>query len=591
MNKAKSLARSLPAVCRALTGQKGIKLVFQGPPRTDGTTIYSNPLPLDADERKTTIITGDIDHECGHILYTDFDYSKSTLARVPENRSGFVHNVQYAIEDTFIERRLGEDYLGCRENLRLSVEYMLEDDGAIPSALPPGEALSHYIDAWGRTNVLGQDVTKLLESLEPQVDTVLGDNGRMRLDALLSQHLYSVDSTKDGFRLTRKVTKLLEDLADELDTKPPEKPDAPSEAGENSSNGTGDPGNDDAAGSSGGKPENQPTPGEQSSDGAGDPSPSGQNKPSPKTGQNSQTSDGAGARQGEIIRQAMENNDPVKPLLDRSKAAQKAAEQALKESPHGEESFTAGESLLDSLGGKDVDAYHAIKDQIRGATHELQRRIVAEYQTLARQRQMVAEEGRLDSRRLHRAMIGDRRIYRHKTKRQLPFPAISVVIDCSGSMKGRKLPLAKQALIAVAEVNQQINVKTDVLAFAGSRVTVVKTFDQPLQTAHAAIGGLRAGGGTPTAEALWDAGLRLAARREERKLMLLVTDGLPQSLEAAQEVAQRVTVSGIELYGIGIGDAGAAVAQFCPKYAVLTGIDHIADAVLDALRSRLLVAA
>ncbi|OBS08945.1 cobaltochelatase CobT-related protein [Acidihalobacter prosperus] len=576
MNKAKNLARSLPAVCRALTGQKGIKLVFRGPPRTDGNTIYSNPLPLDADERQTRIITGDIDHECGHVLYTDFSAAEKQLGSVDPKRRQFVHNLHNAIEDTFIERRLGEDYLGCRENLKLSVEYMAQDEKAPSSTLEPGPALTHYVDTWGRMNVLGHDVEKLHAPLVKPVEEALGENGRMRLDALLSQHLYSVDSTEAGFKLTRKIEKLLEEIADEADEEQQQQDqqhqgDQGNQAGNDNGSGASNDAtaNDSGAPASGGQPS------------GGD---SGQN--APNAGDEKAQTGGHGAGCGEAIRAMMNDNPEVKSLLDRSKAAEQAINEATAEAEGG---FTAGESLHDGFGGKNADAYHQLEETVRGETRELQRRIVAEYQSMTRRRQMVSEEGRLDSRRLHRALMGDRRIYRHKVKRPLPYPAVSVVLDCSGSMAGQEILLAKQALIVLAEVNQTINVKTELLAFAGSSVHILKHFEQPLQSAHAIIGGVAANGGTPTAEALWHAGLRLAARREERKLLMIATDGMPNNLPAAQAVAQRVLNSGIELYGLGIG--ADAVQQFCPRYSVLSNPTQIADAVLSALRSRLMAAA
>jgi nitric oxide reductase activation protein len=60
-------------------------------------------------------------------------------------------------------------------------------------------------------------------------------------------------------------------------------------------------------------------------------------------------------------------------------------------------------------------------------------------------------------------------------------------------------------------------------------------------------------GSTPLAEAIWFAGCRLVQQREERKLLLVLTDGIPDDLDEALNVLSRCRFSGIEVTGIGLG--------------------------------------
>lgn len=562
-HQVRDLTRTLPSVCRALTRQKGIKLVFSGPPRTDGKTIYSNPLPIEATVDQVAIITGDIDHECGHILYTDFEVRKVGLGSVRPERSAFVAGVHNALEDTFIERQLGEDFLGCKSNLAVSAELM-EPDIEIVGVDQPAQALTQYLDAWGRVHVLGQKLDKTLAGCEAVAEELLGEDGRIRVDGLLSAHLPAVDSTARSFDLALKIQRLLEDIAKD---KPDAAPQGPSDCGHPS-----------------GQPQMMLDPPEggnsSQSEGSDGQDQAAQGAPSPAS---------AGARA------ALSDPTETRPLVARRQAADAAAQQAAVTSMK-DTGDDAGNSGGGAGGGGSLclrsapERYHQLLASSGAAIHDLQRKLVSEYQTLARRRQVIADAGRLDGHRLPRAILGDPMIHRSKVKREMPYPAVSLVVDCSGSMSGVKLDTAVQSLIAVAEANRQLGVKTEIIAFGGDARKVVKPFDADLNvTTKGLIGGIFASGGTPTAQALWLAGQRLAARRESRRLLMLITDGVPNSMPEAQQMAGLLDRSGIELYGIGIGTD--AVRTLCPRSSFVTHVQDIAPAVLGAIRSRLLHAA
>ena len=52
--------------------------------------------------------------------------------------------------------------------------------------------------------------------------------------------------------------------------------------------------------------------------------------------------------------------------------------------------------------------------------------------------------------------------------------------------------------------------------------------------------------------ALWYAAADLMARREERKVLITLTDGEPDDWKSAADIIAKATASGIELIGIGI---------------------------------------
>ncbi len=535
--RARTLKTSLPAICRAITRQKGIRLVFQGPPRTDGRTIYSNPLPITADGEDIEVIVGDIDHECAHILFTDFEHSRTVIESVEPARQALVKSLVNAAEDTVVERLQGEAYPGCRETLARSVEIVEARQETFDfSGKPPSAIVGGFVDAWGRVQVLGQDVRRTLTAARAALEDLMGAYGRLRVEALLNQHLVLARDTATSCRLGCALAELLEELAEE--EPPPEQDKA-----------------------------NTPT-----SDG-------GAGEPTPPPGSPS-TADRQKAREG--ARQVLADPDVDEtPLFDRRQASDEAQERA--RAKHFQPKLGGDGGALQ--GGESRDAYRQLRESVSAEIRLLQRRLREQYRTATRRRRVASEQGRIDGRRLARAVTGERRVFTERTRVELPQPAVSLLIDCSGSMAGVELQLAQQAAIAVAEVNDSLAVPTEIWAFGGT-VGRVKAFEESLRSRAGILGGLVAGGGTPTAEVLWQAGSRLFARRERRRLMFLVTDGYPGDLSGAQEVAVMLGRSGIELYGIGIGCE--AVANICPTSEVIDGPDRIGSALIAALGTRLL---
>jgi hypothetical protein len=61
-------------------------------------------------------------------------------------------------------------------------------------------------------------------------------------------------------------------------------------------------------------------------------------------------------------------------------------------------------------------------------------------------------------------------------------------------------------------------------------------------------------GDTPLGEALWWAMQQMQALKESRKIILVITDGHPDSRAAAKNAITTAKAIGYEVYGIGIGD-------------------------------------
>jgi len=607
-----TLKETLPVIVRAVTKKKGIQVVFQGPPRTDGKTIYSNPLPVTASPEKVKIVVGDIDHECGHILFSDFVVVKEAA----KSRGGVFNGIVNAIEDTFVERSLGERFLGCRETLRESVQLMDEKTAAEAHAgVSAVKAIVGYIDCFGRINVLGQDVSKTMAVYADAVAPILGKNGMVRLNGLLAGYLGEVRSTEDSVGLAGMIIKLLQDLKDEAEREQQQKQrdDAKAgKAGEAGSSGGNDGGGQNRDDSAGEKPNNagvsqeagseqkeavcgtsgqQPTKQEAASGtrrGTRHGNPQGQGTEG-QSGANGGGGAGAGAGKKEPadparIEEVLLDSACPGPTFDR----RKVAEEITQTTRRGAYAPLTASRLVENPPLVHNDAqYAAEKARLSATIRRLSREIVASYQTALQTRQVVSDEGRVDSRRVHLAIAGEIRVFRKKTKRSVPKPAVSIVIDRSGSMANeQRLDIARSALIAVLSANETLSVPTEIISFGGSIIEVLKGFDASVKSRAGNITKMSAAGGTPTADAVWVAANRLAARREARKILILVTDGLPNDEKSAKLMVDVAEASGIEVYGVGI--KLHKIGNFCTRYRVVSSEADIPSAVLGALRERII---
>lgn len=108
-----SMVDTLRKLTLILSRDHGIKVVFRGSEaKTDGRTVIVPSLPDSAPDELVRAVIGFIDHEVGHLLFTDMKFKKSF--RDPDKRVKIVTNF---IEDCRIERLMGIEYRGAGLNL------------------------------------------------------------------------------------------------------------------------------------------------------------------------------------------------------------------------------------------------------------------------------------------------------------------------------------------------------------------------------------------------------------------------------------------------------------------------------------------
>ena len=187
--------------------------------------------------------------------------------------------------------------------------------------------------------------------------------------------------------------------------------------------------------------------------------------------------------------------------------------------------------------------------------NRLQRRLMAQQ---SRAWEFDQEEGMLDAARLARIVIDPTRSLSYKIERDTEFrdTVVTLLIDNSGSMRGRPISIAAISADIMARTLERCGVKTEILGFttrawkggqsredwlaAGRPPTpgrlndlrhiVYKKADEPWRRARNSLGLMMREGllkENIDGEALLWAHGRLIARPEERRILMVISDGAP----------------------------------------------------------------
>jgi cobaltochelatase CobT len=197
--------------------------------------------------------------------------------------------------------------------------------------------------------------------------------------------------------------------------------------------------------------------------------------------------------------------------------------------------------------------------RLRSPADRLARRLQRKLQAWQRSAwEFDHEEGILDCSRLARLVTQGAQSLSFKVERSAPCvdTVVTLLIDNSGSMRGRSIVVAAQVADLLARALERCGVKVEILGFttrdwrdgdchaqwlaAGSprrpgrlnalRHIVYKAADTPWQRARTALGAMLQDGllkENIDGEALLWAYARLGARREARKILMVVSDGAP----------------------------------------------------------------
>jgi len=262
-----------------------------------------------------------------------------------------------------------------------------------------------------------------------------------------------------------------------------------------------------------------------------------------------------------------------------------------------------------------------LQNVVTRLANRLQRRLLAQQ---ARSWDFDQEEGLLDAARLARVVVSPAHSLSYKIERDTEFrdTVVSLLIDNSGSMRGRPIAIAAICADILARTLERCGVQTEILGFttrgwkggqsreawlaAGRplapgrlndlRHIVYKRADEPYRRARRNLGLMMREGllkENIDGEALLWAHNRLIARPEERRILMVISDGAPVDDSTAsanggnylekhlrQVIEWIERKSPVELIAIGIGHD---VTRYYERAVTIMDAEQLAGAMVDQL--------
>ena len=280
------------------------------------------------------------------------------------------------------------------------------------------------------------------------------------------------------------------------------------------------------------------------------------------------------------------------------------------------------DELMRLRGYLDQQLVH-LQSAVSKLANRLQRRLMAQQN---RSWDFDQEEGLLDAARLARVVVSPGSSLSYKIERETDFrdTVVTLLIDNSGSMRGRPISIAAISADILARTLERCGVKTEILGFttrawkggqaretwlqAGRppqpgrlndiRHIVYKKADEPWRRARANLGLMMREGllkENIDGEALLWAHARLLARPEDRRILMVISDGAPVddstlSVNSGSYLERHLRQvigwiegkSPVELVAIGIGHD---VTRYYARAVTIMDVEQLGGTIIEQLAS------
>ena len=184
--------------------------------------------------------------------------------------------------------------------------------------------------------------------------------------------------------------------------------------------------------------------------------------------------------------------------------------------------------------------------------------------------------------------LGDTKIFKHTQKVVGSQVAVEILIDGSGSMK-TDLKLACEVALSFGEALQRLTKATSAISiFSGGYGVsqVLKEHGEPVQKGTSKLSTVFASGGTPTGHAMLQRMKLLEAQKQERKLMIVITDGAASNPAIAVAATHLLEERGIEVIGVGLGREGVKIQQYIPNSVCVNELGQLQFALKKVMQTR-----
>ena len=557
-------------------------------------------------EEQWRYLRGYIDHECGHVKFTDFEtyanmyrsvvadclrYKPGASVTLKDFLYDYASMVINILEDVRIERLMGIDFPGSRTNLNTLSEYLFKDCCSVSMTMGNGMTGRLYSLLFMRVRSLINPA--LEESAQLLYDDLKADVQEKYTD--YTRHLDAVWGIGDIFvqnwnvecaalEFIRIVIEVLEDYTNT--TKGTNNRKSSGNTSDSSAGGTGD-----------------------SSDGdTGDSSKAAQASRKKSVTISAKTVSSMAADlydmqrddKGNVSRRFL---DAVRDMTDSLEDNNQISDEDL---AFMDAMFSHTAKRLDTLldrtkmnalaDGKpvyitDCSRVNALSPEQRGdmdvVMYNLYGRLADVLQTMTMVRHSTGMCGaRLDARVLHRTSVGDGRIFSKKVQRLRRVTEVALLFDASGSMslteygKSNNNEMAQcMALGCLKALRALPGVKSSLNGFSNGEMFVMSDYGAPV---HEVI--LSAIGGTPLGASLVELTSQFSDGPDVRRIILFFTDGFPDNVGSVTMALNLAKRSGIEVYGIGLQTKAIHTFMDSDHSIIVNSIHELAGGMCDMLR-------
>lgn len=624
----KFLENSLEKLARILSRQYNIEVVFQGQQAcTDGKKIVL-PYFKEITEELELDLNGYLDHEVGHVNFTTFPEIMHVI-------NAYHKQLLNSVEDVRIERLMIQKYPGTKYHLDLLNEKLLgqleQKWFTMPWSVRFLIAVSNVMT--GRTLVEDAEVQKYLDLCEEEISK-----------------LNSCNSTKELRVLSEAIVKkLIKDLKDEDKKKEEEKQKGEKGEGEegdesddsDSSDSDSSDSKDGKEGKSGKSKESKEDKESKDSDSQGDKS-SEKKETKKAKGEKGKPSKDKGDKllteksdeafdQYEIdvhrmINQMIEEKVAKEENeMDKTKRASYNYDYVSDNTAISIPYTTKFDRTHDYCGKNKNNTYGQLRNDVKPLVNTLKVNLERIFKSVENARwKTEREQGLVNARALSSLSANPnyRGVFKEMVKHETDKVAISILVDLSGSMSSSssggasKVETAKLAATAMSEALMALGMNFEVLGFntgasnelynyiRGSKDSLSRfnrtgetlehhVFKDFNCTSLSGLTNMKADGANADGESVMWAAKRLALRTEKRKVLIVLSDGMP-SCGGDGRILQsdlRVKLAQIAKFGIetvGIGIQTDAVKNFYKDYIVINNLKDLTTTSLKKLESILL---
>lgn len=579
---------AVPVVCNMLAGTMGVNIVWGEFPTacTDGRTVFMPDLPLEGREMARWAY-GYVAHEAAHLRATDFSADRG--------RDPLEIDLGNILEDARVERAICRDFPGARHWLEDLTQALLEE--GLLGHVDPEDSLPRQVRKWlmyrSGTELMGY---ACLREMAVQQEALLSRVFQPALWQGLCECVSQVSlasNTTEVIAIARRIAQILHEAA-------AAEPAAPSNAS------TQPQGDVEGSAGSAAQEAPAPVPGEPQ-EGAGEDDseepqtaaqggtpatdPAGQPVEAPADGR--ATSEASSAQLAALTNPDEWGKDATdKGSMAGGRLSQELARMRLESGARDGGVIHMPAVFEDRTLGDGQAAIASVRRQstaVRALLEELLQGSAASRLRAARSGRRI---GRDAGRRLR---LGDLRIFDVRCPGLRIDAAVHLLQDVSGSMTSR-MHAARAATLALCVAFSEVDgVDLAVSAFpwrvSGPRgvdprgVILLKPAEESHRQAAARIEQLQAHGGTPLASALMHSHELLCGVARQRRIVIVVTDGDPDSTDDARRVIALGRRQGVEHLGLGIG---VELGHLFDTFVRIDGIDDLPRQVVDLVRDAVL---